>query len=204
MSANSILDIPQTRVALLFSGGLDSTGALALLRADGHEVMLIEVEHAQRPAGERDAAAAVAAHFRSQRVIVRMNLETMSDSAPRRPSALLLFSIADHAARAHGVRDVVFATVLEDVALHREPEAGDYYFGTVKRLLSLHSLQSTRLHAPFRGWPKAQLAAEAARVGAPLHLAWSCVAADVKRCGSCVPCAEAMAAADAALGRADS
>jgi len=193
MQERPILKVPRARVGLLFSGGLDSTAALALLRDEGHDVKLIEVEHASRPNGERAAAELIAAHFDSPRVVVRIDVPLAGRTSPR-PSALLLASIAEHAARALSINNVVMATVREDWEAHGEPEAAEYYLSTVQRLLRLHASDPVRLHVPFRGRSKAELAAAAAAIGAPLELAWSCVVGDEKRCGSCVPCLEARAA----------
>lgn len=198
MDNRSILQIPRARVGLLFSGGLDSTAALALLRAEGHDVTLIEVEHASRPQGERAAATSIAAHFTSPRIVVRMDFVPPLSPASPRPAALLLASIAEHAAKALTLRDIVIATIREDWETHGEPEAGGYYLSTVQRLLRLHSSEPVRLHMPFRELSKAQLAKSAALIGAPLYLSWSCIGADETRCGSCAPCLEAKAAINAA------
>jgi 7-cyano-7-deazaguanine synthase len=186
-----------SRIGLLFSGGLDSTAALALLRSDGYEVTLIEVEHPGRPEGEKAAAAAIAAHFELPRLVVQVDFGCLRDLSAR-PSALLLTSIAEHAARTLSLRDVVMATIREDWEICGEPEAGQYYLSTVQRLLRMHSSEPVQLHMPYRMHSKSELSRAAYAIGAPLDLSWSCTAALNRPCGCCVPCLQAIAAIRAA------
>jgi 7-cyano-7-deazaguanine synthase len=78
-----------SRAVVLLSGGLDSTTALAIARADGHECFALTVKYGQLHQVELDAAARVAAALgaREHRVVA-------VDLSPIAVSALTTISIA--------------------------------------------------------------------------------------------------------------
>ena len=73
MDVRRTLLIPSTRFGLLLSGGMGSTATSTLLRAQEHEVSLVEVAHASRLKCKRAEAAPIAAHFTASRIIVRID-----------------------------------------------------------------------------------------------------------------------------------
>lgn len=201
---------PHTVVVL--SGGMDSTVALALHHALGHQLTAVTVDYGQRHAREIHAAAAVAAHYGADHVIVPMApLGQHLASALTTPGADVPEGhYADESMKATVVpnRNAILANVAVGVAAARRAgtvvlgvHAGDHavypdcrpaFIDALNALVAVatEGLHTPRVAAPFVHHTKTEVAALGGRLGAPLHLTWSCYNGGDRHCGVCGTCYE--------------
>lgn len=206
------------RVIVLLSGGLDSTTALALAAAEAQPVRAVSIDYGQRLDVELDAARRVAAHYDVPHTILDMkdwgrqlvgcaftqHDMTIADGTyddyaaagdtstvvPNRNATMLM--AAAGIAEATGADEVWAAVHTDDNNTY--PDTRPEFFTAIARACELGTGGKVTIRAPFGDTSKAGIAALGARLGAPLHLTWSCYKGGDVHCGTCPTCIDRRAA----------
>ncbi|MBR6798336.1 MAG: 7-cyano-7-deazaguanine synthase QueC [Opitutales bacterium] len=208
------LENPQSSIVLL-SGGLDSTVLLAKLVAEKRRVLALGIHYGQRHAREIDAARAVCSHYgveyrladlRAVSAFFGKNSLTDSDIpvyegaynedgmkntvVPARN--LLLISLATSWAIAEKCDTIAYAAHGGDHAIY--PDCREEFAEKLDAVVRISDWHPVRLERPFVGMSKGEIVALGAKLGAPLHLTWSCYNGGNAHCGKCATCIERAAA----------
>jgi 7-cyano-7-deazaguanine synthase len=208
---------------VILSGGLDSTVCMAMAERDHDGVLAITYDYGQRHKVEVGHAAAVAAHYRAEQLVVPIDLRGWGGSA------LTDASIAVPEAGGDGIpptyvpaRNLIFLAIAMGVAEARDLDA--VYIGVnaldysgypdcrpdfIESFASTATLALKRgvegrpveVRAPLVDRKKADIVRAGIELDAPLHLTYSCYRGGDQPCGACDSCrlrAEAFAAAGVA------
>ena len=201
------------KAVVLLSGGLDSMVCAALAREAGYDLYALTIDYNQRHRRELDAAHEIAAHLGARRhVVLPLDLRQFGGSAltdniavPKEgvgseipvtyvPARNLVFlSLTLAWAEALSARDVVIGVNALDYSGYPDcrPEfiAG---FADLARLATKAGAEGYdfRIHAPLQYMGKAEIAAEAGRLGLDPAMSWSCYdpQPDGSACGLCDSC----------------
>lgn len=208
---------------VLLSGGLDSTVCLALARREG-DTVTVSFDYGQRHKLELERAAAVAAHYGLEQLVVRIDTSgwggsalvdptlevpdatTTNDSIPITyvPARNLVFlSMAMAIAEARDIDAVHIGVNALDYSGYPDcrPEFVDS-FRTTAALALKRGVEGRPVEvcAPLVELGKAQIVRLGLELGAPLHLTWSCYRGGERPCGACDSCVlRAKGFADAGL-----
>jgi len=196
---------------VLMSGGMDSCVTAAIARRT-HDLALLHLSYGQRTeARERRAFRAIARHWGVTRTLVSRldHLRAVGGSAltdPRRdavharrrgspiPDTYVpfrnthLLALAVSWAEVAGARRVYIGAVEEDSSGYPDCRAG--YFEAFNRLIRLGTRPETRVAivTPLLHLRKGDIVRRGLRLGAPLHLTWSCYTGRARACGRCESC----------------
>ena len=201
------------KAVVLLSGGLDSMVCAALAREAGYDLYALTIDYNHRHRRELDAAHQIAAHLGAKRhVVLPLDLRQFGGSAltddiavPKEgvgseipvtyvPARNLVFlSLTLAWAEALSARDVVIGVNALDYSGYPDcrPEfiAG---FADLARLATKAGAEGDdfRIHAPLQYMGKAEIAAEAERLGLDPAMSWSCYdpQPDGSACGLCDSC----------------
>jgi 7-cyano-7-deazaguanine synthase len=196
---------------VLTSGGMDSCVTAAIARRT-HELALLHLSYGQRTeARERRAFRAIARHWGVTRTLVTRltHLRVIGGSAltdqkrdavharrrgspvpdtyvPFRNTHLLALAVSW--AEVIGARRVYIGAVEEDSSGY--PDCRAAYFQEFNRLVRLGTRPETRIRVvtPLIHMSKGDIVREGLRLGAPLHLTWSCYVGRERACGRCESC----------------
>lgn len=201
------------KAVVLLSGGLDSMVCAALAREAGYDLYALTIDYNQRHRRELDAAREIAVRLGAKRhVILPLDLRQFGGSAltddiavpkdgvgeeipvtyvPARNLVFLSLTLAW--SEALGARDVVIGVNALDYSGYPDcrPEfiAG---FADLAHLATKAGAQGDdfRIHAPLQYMGKAEIAAEAGRLGLDPAMSWSCYdpQPDGSACGLCDSC----------------
>lgn len=198
---------------VLLSGGLDSMVCAALAREAGYKVHALTVDYGQRHRVELEASKAVAQHLAiADHQIVPLDMRLFGGSAltadidvPKGgvgnaipvtyvPARNLLFlSLALSWAEALGGRDIYIGVNALDYSGY--PDCRPDFIAGFESLAQIATKAGDEgerftLHAPLQHLTKAQIAAEAARLGLDPAISWSCYdpQPDGSACGMCDSC----------------
>ncbi len=201
------------KAVVLLSGGLDSMVCAALAREAGYDLYALTIDYNQRHRRELDAAREIAAQLGAKRhVVLPLDLRQFGGSAltddiavpkdgvgeeipvtyvPARNLVFLSLTLAW--SEALGARDVVIGVNALDYSGYPDcrPEfiAG---FADLARLATKAGAEGDdfRIHAPLQFMGKAEIAAEAGRLGLDPAMSWSCYdpQPDGSACGLCDSC----------------
>lgn len=198
---------------VLLSGGLDSMVCAALAREAGYEVHALTVDYGQRHRVEIEASKAIARHLAiADHQVIPLDMRLFGGSAltadidvPKGgvgedipvtyvPARNLLFlSLALSWAEALGGRDLYIGVNALDYSGY--PDCRPEFIAGFERLAQLATKAGDEgerftLHAPLQHLTKAQIAAEAARLGLDPAMSWSCYdpQPDGTACGMCDSC----------------
>ncbi|HZM69450.1 MAG TPA: 7-cyano-7-deazaguanine synthase QueC [Candidatus Cryosericum sp.] len=196
---------------VLLSGGMDSC-VTAAIAARTDELALLHVGYGQRTEErERSAFHAIARHYGASRTL-EARIESLkaiggsalTDSArdaidahrtgssipdtyvPFRNTHLL--ALAASWGEVLGARRIWIGAVEEDSSGY--PDCREIYYEAFNRLLRLGTRPETDLvvTTPLIHMRKAAIVREGIRLGAPLHLTWSCYTESEAACGRCESC----------------
>ena len=196
---------------VLVSGGLDSCVVAAVARRS-HDLALLHLQYGQRTESrELRAFHAIADHFGAgDRMVSRLDhLKEMGGSALTDPARAVpegdldrreipptyvpfrngnFLSVAVSWAEVLGVRKVYIGAVEEDGSGY--PDCRAEFFRAFDKVITLGTRPDSgiRVEAPLVGWKKARIVGEGIRLGAPLHLTWSCYRYEDRACGTCDSC----------------
>lgn len=199
---------------VLVSGGLDSMVVAALAVEAGRKLIALTIDYNQRHRIELDAAARIATHLGAVRHIVlpldltRFGGSSLTDNAmnvpkdgvqPGIPSTYvparntIFLSLALGLAEATGARDIHIGVNALDYSGY--PDCRPEFvaaFETLANLATKAGVEGDRfkVHTPLLHMTKADIAAEAARLGIDAGMSWSCYdpqPGDL-HCGQCDSC----------------
>lgn len=201
--------------AILLSGGLDSTTALALAVDESDARLAVSIDYGQRHRKELDAARAIANHYGVEHLtldfrgwghalpggsltdstidVPRQEYDAKSMTStvvPNRNATFLMAAVGIAAAR--GIAEVWTAVHGGDHALY--PDCRPEFVESAARTAHLGTGGETTIRAPFVEQTKADIVATAHRLDAPLDLTWSCYNGGAAHCGECGTCEERMGA----------
>jgi len=199
------------KAVVLHSGGLDSTVLLWHLMKSGHEVFPLSINYGQRHWKELNAAFEVckAGDLPWQKVELSPLHEVLKGSSqtdatvevpeghygednmkvtvvPNRNMILLSIATAYAISLKAGV--VAYAAHAGDHAQY--PDCRAPFINAISNAIQLCDYDPPILDAPFANRAKADLVIEGDRLGAPLHLTWSCYKGGENHCGKCGTCTE--------------
>jgi 7-cyano-7-deazaguanine synthase len=206
------------RAVVLLSGGLDSTTALAVARAEGFECYTLSFDYGQRHGRELDSARRVAAaQGAKEHLVLRLDLRAIGGSA-------LTADVAVPKGRSHeaigtGIpvtyvpaRNTIFlshalawAEVLEsqDIFMGANvldssgyPDCRPEYIEAFERMANLATRAGVEgrsrltIHTPLIRMTKAEIVRRGAELGVDFGLTWSCYEPepDGRACGLCDSC----------------
>ena len=198
---------------VLLSGGLDSMVTAGLAREAGFALHALTIDYGQRHRRELAAAEAIAAHLDVARhVVLPLDLRQFGGSAltadidvPKTgvgtdipityvPARNLIFlSLTVGFAEASGASDIFIGVNALDYSGY--PDCRPEFiasFAETARLATKAGVEGSpfAVHAPLQHMGKAEIAAEAARLGLDPAWSWSCYdpSPDGRACGLCDSC----------------
>lgn len=201
------------KAVVLLSGGLDSMVCAALAREAGYELFALTIDYNQRHRRELEAAREIAAHLGAKRhLVLPLDLRQFGGSAltddiavPKEglgddipvtyvPARNLVFlSLTLAWSEALGARDVVIGVNALDYSGY--PDCRPEFisgFADLARIATKAGAEGEdfRIHAPLQYMGKAEIAAEAGRLGLDPAMSWSCYdpQPDGSACGLCDSC----------------
>jgi 7-cyano-7-deazaguanine synthase len=198
---------------ILLSGGLDSMVAAGIAREQGFRLYMLTVDYNQRHMVELKAAAEIAAAIGAERhVVLTIDLSRFGGSAltsdtpvpkgglsdgipstyvPARNTVFLSLGLGW--AEAAGAGDIFIGANILDYSGY--PDCRPDFLAAFETMANLATKagregEGFRIHAPLLRMSKADIAAEAARLGLDAGMSWSCYdpSPDVKHCGLCDSC----------------
>jgi 7-cyano-7-deazaguanine synthase len=206
---------PARKAVVLLSGGLDSSTAAAMARADGFELYALTVAYGQRHAAELDAACRVAAALGVARhVVLDLDLSAFGGSSltgdgavpkdravgePGIPSTYVparntvFLSLALAWAEALGASDIVIGVNAVDYSGY--PDCRPAFIEAFERTAALATRAGVegarfRIHAPLIGLTKGEIIRRGLALGLDYGLTHSCYdpAPGGRPCGRCDSC----------------
>lgn len=196
---------------VLLSGGMDSCVTAAITRRD-HDLALLHLQYGQRTeAREEKAFRDIARHYRVERTLVtrhdclkRIGGSALTDPSrdaieARRPGSSIpdtyvpfrnthLLALAVSWGEVIGARRIFIGAVEEDGSGY--PDCREEYYEAFNRLIRAGTRPETEIEVatPIIHLSKAEIVKEGLRLGAPLHLTWSCYTESDLACGRCESC----------------
>ncbi len=196
---------------VLLSGGMDSCVTAAITRRD-HDLALLHLQYGQRTeAREEKAFRDIAWHYRIERTLVtrldclkRIGGSALTDPSrdaieARRPGSSIpdtyvpfrnthLLALAVSWGEVIGARRIFIGAVEEDGSGY--PDCREEYYEAFNRLIRAGTRPETEIEVatPIIHLSKAEIVKEGLRLGAPLHLTWSCYTESDLACGRCESC----------------
>jgi 7-cyano-7-deazaguanine synthase len=202
-----------TKTLLLCSGGLDSTTLAYWLRERHFEIIPMFLDYGQHCvekewdtlrqvlptegvySPERVDVSGIFRGSRS-RLIVEPDLwrEPVVDEDLYIPyRTLLFFSIGAACAQTRGLTEVYSGFINSNHA--KELDCSATFLNGLDALSA--NVGPVRFHMPFRDWSKAQVVAEAVRLGVNIGMTYSCQLFSDTPCGACPNCVERLNAISA-------
>lgn len=208
--------MPDKKGVLLFSGGLDSTTTLALMKSEGYQVHALSFQYGQRHQAELEAAKKLAEVFGvTDHKIVEINMRAFGGSAltddiavpknrdlksdeipvtyvPARNTIFLSFALAY--AETIGTFDIFIGANILDYSGY--PDCRPEYLKAFEDMANLATAASIegkgkyKIHAPLIKMSKSEIIQKGLELGVDYSLTLSCydASADGKSCGVCDSC----------------
>ena len=199
---------------VLLSGGLDSTTTLAQAIADGCDVTALSFRYGQRHTKELISAANVAKFFNVKHVIVDIDL-SMFRSALTRPEIdvpenrdesqmgqdipvtyvparnIIMMSVATGLCESVDADRIYIGANVVDYSGY--PDCRPEFFEAFEKMIAVGTKAGVegppiRIGTPILHSSKADIVRLGKKLGAPLHLTWSCYEGGEKACGRCDSC----------------
>ena len=210
-------DVHSPKAVVLLSGGLDSFVAAALARETGLELYALTIDYNQRHKVELDSARRIAATLGVARhVVLPLDLTAFGGSAltadiavpkdgvgasgeggipityvPARNTIFLSLTLGF--AEVVGAQDIFIGVNALDYSGY--PDCRPEFIAGFQHLAQLATRDGDKgvdfaIHAPLQHMTKADIAAEAARLGMDAGMSWSCYdpTPDGLHCGLCDSC----------------
>jgi 7-cyano-7-deazaguanine synthase len=199
---------------VLLSGGLDSMVVAGLAREAGYELIALTIDYNQRHRIELQSAATIAKHLgAAEHIILPLDLTRFGGSAltadidvpklgveesaipvtyvPARNTIFL--SLCLGLSEARGARDLWIGVNALDYSGY--PDCRPEFIAAFEATANLATKagvegDSFKIHTPLQHMTKADIAAEAHRLGLDAGMSWSCYdpTPDNKACGQCDAC----------------
>jgi len=205
-----------TRAVVLLSGGLDSTVTLAQAISQGYRVTALTIRYGQRHDRELRSAKDVAKFYALEgHVVIDLDLKAFSTSAltsrsvpvPEREGAegigadipptyvparnIIFLSIAAGICETIGADRIFIGANSLDYSGY--PDCRPEFFEAFQKALEVGTKTGVegrpiKVDAPILFLTKAEIVKLGKRLGAPMHLTWSCYKGGVLACGRCDSC----------------
>jgi 7-cyano-7-deazaguanine synthase len=206
-------DLSGKTVIVLLSGGLDSMVCAGLAREAGARIVALTVDYNQRHRVELESAARIAADVgAADHIVLPLDLRLFGGSAltadidvPKDgvgdevpvtyvPARNLIFlSLTLGLAEARQAQDIMIGVNALDYSGY--PDCRPDFIAGFEKLAALATRDGDkgvafRIQAPLQYMTKADIAAEAARLGMDAGMSWSCYdpTPDGLHCGACDSC----------------
>jgi 7-cyano-7-deazaguanine synthase len=206
-------DLSGKTMVVLLSGGLDSMVCAGLAREAGCRIVALTVDYNQRHRVELESAERIAkAVGAAEHIVLPLDLRRFGGSAltadidvPKAaldgdvpvtyvPARNLIFlSLTLGLAEARRAKDIVIGVNALDYSGY--PDCRPDFIAGFEKLAALATRDGDqgvefKIHAPLQYMSKAQIAAEAERLGLDAGMSWSCYdpTPDGKHCGECDSC----------------
>jgi 7-cyano-7-deazaguanine synthase len=199
------------KALVLFSGGLDSTVLATQLKAEGAETRLLSIDYGQRHARELKRAEQIAEYLELPHRVLRLpdlgpllGGSSLTDEKVELPEGhyaeesmkatvvpnrnMILLALAGGHALSIGFDTIAYAAHAGDHTIY--PDCRPEFADAMETALGLADWEKLSLHRPFVHLSKTDLVKKGAKLGAPLHLTWSCYAGREIHCGKCGTCVE--------------
>ena len=202
------------KAVVLLSGGLDSTTTLAQAIADGNEVVALSFRYGQRHSKELVAAKNVADFFKVKHVVVDIDLsmfrsaltdknidvpenrdeEQMGSDIPVTyvPARnIIMLSVAAGLCESVDADKIYIGANSVDYSGY--PDCRPEFFAEYEKMINIGTKAGVeghpiRIMTPIQHATKADIVRLGKKLGAPLHLTWSCYEGGEKACGKCDSC----------------
>jgi 7-cyano-7-deazaguanine synthase len=197
---------------VLLSGGLDSMVCAGLAREQGLAVTALTIDYGQRHRIELEAAKAIAGALATRHIVLPLDLRAFGGSALTSDIAVpkdglgegipvtyvparntIFLSLALGLAEASGARDIFIGVNALDYSGY--PDCRPDFIARFEALAAVATKagvqgQGFRIHAPLMDMTKADIAAEAQRLGLDAAISHSCYdpAPNGSHCGRCDAC----------------
>jgi 7-cyano-7-deazaguanine synthase len=200
-------------VIVLLSGGLDSMVCAGLAREAGARIVALTIDYNQRHRVELESAARIAEDVgAAEHIVLPLDLRRFGGSAltddievPKDgvgadipvtyvPARNLIFlSLTLGLAEARHAEDIVIGVNALDYSGY--PDCRPEFIAGFEKLAALATRDGDQgvqfnIHAPLQHMTKADIAAEAARLGMDAAMSWSCYdpTPEGRHCGACDSC----------------
>ena len=201
------------KAVVLLSGGLDSTTCLAQAIADGCEPTALSFRYGQRHTKELTSAANVCDFYHIPHVIIDLNLSSFRSALTRKdidvpmdregaleenipvtyvPARNIVFlSIAAGLCESIDADRIYIGVNAVDYSGY--PDCTPEFISAFQKTLEVGTKAGKEGHpikivTPIGMDSKADIVRRGKRLGAPLHLTWSCYNGGEKACGHCDSC----------------
>lgn len=203
-----------SRAVVLLSGGLDSTTTLAQALADGHEVTALSFRYGQRHTKELVSAANVCKFYGINHVIVDMDLSMFRSALTNKdidvpenrdgsemgkdipityvPARNIVFlSIAAGLCESIDADHIYIGVNAVDYSGY--PDCRPEFIEQFQKMIAVGTKAGVegrpiKVETPIQDLSKADIVRLGKKLGAPLHLTWSCYEGGEKACGKCDSC----------------
>jgi len=202
------------KAVVLLSGGLDSTTTLAQAIADGNEVTALSFRYGQRHSRELTSASNVAKFYGVNHVIVDLDLSMFRSALTREeievpenrdesqmgkdipvtyvPARnIIMMSVAAGLCESVDADRIYIGANVVDYSGY--PDCRPEFFEAFENMIKVGTKAGVEGHpigivTPILKCSKADIVRLGKKLGAPLHLTWSCYEGGEKACGKCDSC----------------
>ena len=199
------------KALVLFSGGLDSTVLATQLKSEGAKTRLLSIDYGQRHVRELKRAEQIAQALELPHQVLRLpdlgpllGGSSLTDEKVELPEGhyaeesmkatvvpnrnMILLALAGGHALSIRFDTIAYAAHAGDHTIY--PDCRPEFADAMETALGLADWEKLNLHRPFVHLSKTDLVKKGAKLGAPLHLTWSCYAGREIHCGKCGTCVE--------------
>ncbi len=202
-----------TNAVVLLSGGLDSTTTLAQAIADGCKVTAISFRYGQRHTKELVSAENVCRFYNVDHVVIDLNLSSFRSALTRQDLDVPLDREGELDAKIPityvPARNIIFLSIAAGLCesidadrIYIGANAVDYsgypdcrpeFFEAYENMIGKGTKAGVegrpiKVMTPILYDSKADIVRRGKKLGAPLHLTWSCYNGGEKACGHCDSC----------------
>lgn len=199
---------------VLLSGGLDSTVCMGMASKEHDSLVALSVRYGQRHSAELDSAAAVAAHYGAEHVVLDLDPRpfaagslTTDEAMPHATYAELeaidgpsptyvpfrngtLLSLATATAVTRGASHVYAGMHAEDARGWAYPDCTPEFIGAMAGAIYVGTYHAVRLVTPLEWMSKTDVVRAGVALNVPFDLTLSCYEGKKPACGECPTCVE--------------